>query len=65
MAKQTTSVRLPASSLKQIQDLSELFQESNSKIVERAVSMLYENRESALRQYVEERLKKFEESKNK
>lgn len=44
MAKDTLSLRLPADSLSQIEDLKPLFGPSAAKVVERAIAYLHENK---------------------
>jgi hypothetical protein len=44
MAKETLSLRLPESSLSQINELKPLFGPSAAKVVERAVAYLHENK---------------------
>ncbi|MCK8496058.1 hypothetical protein M0L20_29600 [Spirosoma sp. RP8] len=44
MAKDTLSLRLPAESISQVDELKPLFGPSASKVVERAIAYLYENR---------------------
>ena len=44
MAKQATSFRLPESTQKKLNELTEIFRESGAESVERAIDYLYENR---------------------
>lgn len=57
MAKQTTSFRLPEDSINQLNVLTEIFRESGAEVVERAILLLYNSRESEAKRDLEERLK--------
>lgn len=57
MAKQTKSFRLPEESLKELDSLTKLFRESESELVQRAISYLYKHQEEAAKQDLEDRLR--------
>lgn len=56
MAKQTTSFRLPQATIGKIGELSNLFRESGSEVVERAIDFLYNQREEAAKEDLAVRL---------
>lgn len=58
MAKQATSFRLSETTIHKVNELSELFRESGGEVVERAVNLLYDNREAEAKRDLEDRLNK-------
>jgi predicted transcriptional regulator len=63
MAKSTTSFRLSDKTRSQLENLAELFKESQTDILEKAVNLLYESREEHFKADMEERLNRFREEK--
>jgi hypothetical protein len=60
MAKEQGTYRLPGATKAQIQELKDLFGESPSEVIERAVNLLFTNRKEELQKVMQARLEKIQ-----